>query len=227
MKSKNPKANLEKSKALFFEIGLVAALALSLAAFEWKSKGDIDFPIVTQGDPTHPDFFIPEPIIDKKPPEPPKLPSMDKIIIVPDSDVDLIDNPDIFIELTNEQLKFIPLYRDPSEDKEVDEVIDYVAIQDKPTFMGKDYNEFSRYIGRNLKYPEKLAEIGIQGMVLISFIVDVDGSVTNVRVVRGVDPLLDQEAVRVVSSSPKWEPGRQRTKPTKVSFNFPIYFRLQ
>jgi protein TonB len=227
MKSKNPKANLEKSKALFFEIGLVVALAISLAAFEWKSKGDIDIPILTQGDPTPPDFFIPEPIDNKKPPEPPKLPSLDKIIIVPDNMVDIDGDEDIFTELTNDQLKLIPLYRDPDEDKEVDEVLDYVAIEEKPTFMGKDYNEFSRYIGRNLKYPEKLAEIGIQGMVLISFIVDVDGSVTNVRVVRGVDPLLDQEAVRVVSSSPKWEPGRQRYKPTKVSFNFPIYFRLQ
>jgi protein TonB len=226
MKSKNPKADLEKSKSLFFQIGLIAALSLSLLAFEWKSNGNLNNLKPNGDDPVIEVIELPTPIIDKEPPKPIIIPKIPEVInIVPD-EYEPKDEPIIW-EPTDEDLPSILPYRDPTEDVEdPDEVVPFVNIEDKPTFMGKPYNEFSRYIGRNLKYPKLPAQNGIQGMVVIEFVVDTDGSVTKVRVLKGVDPLLDQEAVRVVSSSPKWEPGRQRNKPARVSFTFPIYFRL-
>ena len=80
---------------------------------------------------------------------------------------------------------------------------------------------------KQLIYPEIAAENGIQGRVFVSFVVEPDGSVSNVRVVRGVDPALDREAIRVVKSSPRWTPGRQRGRPVRVTFTFPIIFVLQ
>jgi protein TonB len=96
-----------------------------------------------------------------------------------------------------------------------------------PGFGGGDNTKFREYIQKNLKYPDVAAENGIQGRVFVSFVVEADGKVTNVKVVRSVDPALDREAVRVVESSPKWKPGRQRGKPVRVSFTFPIIFVLQ
>ena len=87
--------------------------------------------------------------------------------------------------------------------------------------------ELIEYIAKNLRYPEIAAENGISGRVFVRFVVEPDGSVTNVEVVRGVDPALDAEAKRVVLSSPKWAPGKQRGKPVRVSFTFPINFVLQ
>jgi len=92
--------------------------------------------------------------------------------------------------------------------------------------MGGDYNKFTEWVFKNLRYPEEAAQNGIQGKVYLEFLIDVDGYIKNVKVIKGVDKLLDAEAVRVVSSSPPWKPGFQRDKPTKVLFTFPINFRL-
>lgn len=100
------------------------------------------------------------------------------------------------------------------------------VVEELPSFQGKGVNGFREYIARNLIYPQVAVKKGISGRVIVQFIINSKGEVENVVVVRGVDPLLDQEAVRVVSTSPKWEPGRQRGKPVKVLFTFPISFRL-
>jgi len=99
-------------------------------------------------------------------------------------------------------------------------------VEDLPSFQGKGVNGFREYIAHNLIYPQVAVKKGISGRVIVQFIINSQGEVKNVVVVRGVDPVLDDEAVRVVSSSPKWEPGRQRGKPVNVLFTFPISFRL-
>lgn len=100
-------------------------------------------------------------------------------------------------------------------------------IEQKPTFNGGDANEFSKWINSHIIYPEQAKENGVQGRVLLQYTVDVDGSVKNVKVIRGVEPSLDKEAVRVVSSSPKWEPGKSRNKPVPVRCTFPVIFQLK
>jgi protein TonB len=97
-----------------------------------------------------------------------------------------------------------------------------------PTFNGGDpATEFRKYIAQNLRYPEIAAENGISGRVIVQFAVNKMGSVVDAIVVRSVDPALDKEAIRVVMSSPKWTPGKQRGKAVKVLFTFPINFVLQ
>ena len=96
----------------------------------------------------------------------------------------------------------------------------------KPSFQGGDANKFSTWVNTQLKYPDIAKNNGIQGRVTLQFTVDVDGSVTNVKVLRGVDPSLDNEAMRVVRLSPKWTPGRQKGKPVRVTYTFPVIFHL-
>lgn len=106
----------------------------------------------------------------------------------------------------------------------------FVVVENMPKFMddnSKSHDKFRSFIAENLVYPEIALENGIQGRVFVSFIVEADGSVSNVKIVRGVDPSLDREAVRVIESSPRWEPGTQKGTKVRVSFTFPISFSLK
>lgn len=113
------------------------------------------------------------------------------------------------------------------EVQEVKEEEVFLVVEEMPSFGSGDANEFRSYVSSNMKYPEVAAENGIQGRVFVQFVVEADGKLTNVRVIRGVDPALDKEAIRVVEGSPRWNPGKQRGKPVRVSFTFPITFVLQ
>jgi periplasmic protein TonB len=226
MKTKNAKADIEGKKSIFFQIGLVVSLSIALAAFEWPSKADMNFTLPIGKSWEIPEEVIPitDPVEIKTPPPPVLTP--DFIIIHDDSSVDIIENPDIFADIKSEDLPNLIRYKIDDE-PDVDETIPFVLVEEKPTFMGGDFNTFSLWVAKRIIYPEAAAQNYIQGRVLIQFIIDTDGSVTNVKVIRGVDKLLDDEAVRVVSSSPKWTPGKQRGKPTRVVFNFPVFFGLK
>ena len=108
-----------------------------------------------------------------------------------------------------------------------EEAIPFQLVEEKPSFMGGDANAFSKWVNERLQYPEIAKENGIQGRVLLQFVVGADGKVSNVKVVRGVDPSLDKEAVRVVQSSPNWSPGKQRDRAVKVTYTFPVIFQLR
>ena len=95
-----------------------------------------------------------------------------------------------------------------------------------PTFPGGQ-QKLLEYISENLKYPKELAEICVQGRVICSFIVERDGSLSNIKVERKVDPFLDREALRLVKSMPRWKPGKQQGVPVRVRSLLPIKFRLQ
>jgi TonB family protein len=102
----------------------------------------------------------------------------------------------------------------------------FVVVENQPSFEGGDLNTFVAYIQKHLKYPPEAAQSGIEGKIFISFIVDSTGNVADIRVLRGVDSLLDKEAVRVISHSPQWKPGFQRGKPVNVQFTVPVNFKL-
>jgi periplasmic protein TonB len=225
---KSPKADLEKKKLIFIEIGLVVSLSLILLAFEWKSSGGINTDFAAVQDITVEEEMIPitEQEEIKPPPPPPQPIQVIEIINIVDDDVDIDDDIDLFDTEFREDIAVrIVNFTDAEED--MDEEGIFVIVEDMPGFGGGDSNKFREYIARNLRYPEIAAENGIQGRVFVSFVVEPDGKVSNVRVVRGVDPSLDREAVRVVESSPRWTPGKQRGKPVRVSFTFPIIFVLQ
>jgi len=122
----------------------------------------------------------------------------------------------------------VEVVEQPKEEvQEVKEEEVFLVVEEMPSFGTGDANGFRSYVSSNMKYPEVAAENGIQGRVFVQFVVESDGRLTNVKVIRGVDPALDKEAVRVVESSPRWNPGKQRGKPVRVSFTFPITFVLQ
>ena len=103
----------------------------------------------------------------------------------------------------------------------------FFVVEEMPEFKGKKADEFRNYIAQNIKYPVNAKENGIQGRVFVQFTVAEDGTVTDAKIVRGADPLLDEEALRVVRSSPTWTAGRQGGEPVMVAFTFPINFVLQ
>lgn len=106
-------------------------------------------------------------------------------------------------------------------------ICNYPKSEVKPSFMGGDSNQFSKWVNSQLEYPKGMKRQGIQGRVTLQFTIDSDGSVVNVKVLRGVHPDLDAEAVRVVSSSPKWEPGKYRNQVVPVTMTFPVIFQLR
>ena len=111
---------------------------------------------------------------------------------------------------------------------QIDIVDDEIEVNDD-LFMNleDDANTFSKWVNTRLEYPEIAKENGVQGRVTLQFTVEKDGSVTKVKVLRGVDPSLDKEAVRVVSMSPKWKPGKQRDRAVPVTYTFPVIFQLR
>ncbi len=225
---KSPKADLENKKSIFFEIGLAISLLLVLVAFEWTSTDTVNVEqLQTQ------EVKVEEEMMDItrqdeiKQPEPPKVVAVTDVIKIVEDNVDIKDNSDIFdSDFKEDAAVKIVEFNDVEE--EVEEYTPFVVVEEMPNFGKGGIDEFrNNYISKNLKYPDVAAENGIQGRVFINFVVEPDGRVTNVKVVRGVDSSLDKEAVRVVSSSPQWKPGKQRGKPVRVQFTIPIIFVLQ
>jgi len=102
----------------------------------------------------------------------------------------------------------------------------FTVVEEQPTYPGGDEARI-KFLQDNMKYPEEAKELGVQGKVFVTFVVEVDGSITDVRVLRGIGSGCDDEAIRVVKSMPKWVPGKQRGVPVRVQFNLPINFKLQ
>lgn len=227
---KSPKANLENKKLLFTEIGLIVSLLIVLGAFEWSTS---EASVSVLEDETA--IVIEEeqvPITQEEqlpPPEVPKEPVMSDVIDIVDDDIKVEDNFLLSTEDDNTLGVEIKDYVVGTQEEEeiVEEEIPFAVVEKKPTFQKKDANHFTKWVYGKIQYPEIAKENGVSGRVTLQFTIDVDGSVKNVKVLRGVDSSLDKEAVRVVSMSPKWEPGMQRNKPVKVKYTFPIVFQLR
>lgn len=121
----------------------------------------------------------------------------------------------------------IEIVDDANEEKLEKEEIPFTIVEVKPTFMGGNENTFTKWVLDRLQYPEAAKNDGIQGRVILQFLLTEKGNVTDVKVVRGVHPLLDQEAMRVVATSPNWSPGKQKGKNVAVRYTFPVIFQLR
>lgn len=227
---KSEKASLENKKLLFLEIGLIVSLLIVYMAFEWTSseKQTVE---ALQETPQLVETEEMVPITQETPPPPPSAPAVpvlaDQIDIV-DDEIQVDD--DLFLNLEDQADMGVEImdYVNEVEEEEVEEeAIPFMLVEEKPSFMGGDANAFSKWVNERLVYPEIAKENGVQGRVTLQFTVNTDGTVSNVKVLRGVDPSLDKEAVRVVSMSPKWEPGKQRDRAVKVTYTFPVIFQLR
>jgi protein TonB len=226
---KTPKADLENKKLLFREIGLIIVLGVVLLAFEWSSAEKAETVNLAVQEQVVEEEFIPVTQQEQlPPPEAPKIPVLSDIIDIVDDDIVVTDN--LFIDLEDDASIGVEImdYVAVVEEEEVEEeAIPFALVEEKPKFQGGDANDFSKWVNSKLVYPELAKENGVQGRVTLQFTVYTDGSVRDVKVLRGVDPSLDKEAVRIVSSSPKWTPGKQRERPVKVTYTFPVLFQLR
>lgn len=223
---KSIRVNLEKKRHLFFLLGLTVTLVVILAAFEWHADTKT---IVLPTSNWEPIDEVLIPIIREKELPLPKL-KKKKIIVF-----EVVENnPDIEIpdvELANteelgEAVEAVDVVEEVPMEPEVDDsVIPFAIIEEKPEFIGGEAGVLA-FIAQNIKYPELAKEIQIQGVVYVEFVVGKDGSVKDVVLKRGVDPLLDKEALRVVQMMPKWKPGKQRGQVVNVSYIIPIRFKL-
>ena len=225
---KSKLADLEKRKGMFVEIGLVVTLAIVLVAFEWTKGADKNNDESVVSEIQFEDEMMQITRREEPKPEPkPEQPKVAEVLEIVEDDVEIDDDFDFDMEATdNTEYDFTSLMTDDDEEIEEEEV--FYIVEDMPTFNGGDpATEFRKYIAQNLQYPEIAAENGVSGRVIVQFAVSRTGQVVDAIVVRSVDPALDKEAIRVVMSSPKWTPGKQRGKAVKVLFTFPINFVLQ
>ena len=225
---KSEKANLENKKLLFVEIGLIISLLIVYMAFEWTSK-ETNTSMLEDNT----EILIEEEIISTNmetpppPPAAPKIPVLSDQIDIVDDEIELED--DMFMNLEDDASLGVEImdYVEVEEEVVEEEAIPFQLVEEKPSFQGGDANQFSKWVNSRLVYPEIAKENGVQGRVTLQFTVEKDGSVTKVKVLRGVDPSLDKEAVRVVSMSPKWKPGKQRDRAVPVTYTFPVIFQLR
>ena len=225
---KTEKASLENKRLIFAEVGLIAALLVVFAGFESSTRAKEV--ALLQGNTVIDDeddiMAIP---LDTPPPAPeaPALPMLSDELQIVDDDVTVdldfqsLDDTDVPVDI-QEYVR-----QEVVEEDVEDDPIPFVTVEQKPTFNGGDANGFAKWVNSRLVYPEVAKENGVEGRVTLQFTIGKDGRLQDVKVLNSPDESLAQEAVRVVSSSPKWEPGRQRDRTVKVSYTFPVIYRLR
>ena len=222
---KTQKASLENKRVIFLEIGLIVALFAVIGAFSYSS-GVRKTPALQASAEDVPEIEI-VPITQDTPPEPPKVPVIPML-----SDVlEIVENPvetDSFFTIEDTDID-VPVYtyRTEVEEENIEEDIPFVNVETKPRFQGGEATTFSRWVSEHLSYPVIAQEMCISGRVMLEFTIRKDGRLADIKVLRGVDPILDEEAIRVVSNSPRWEPGMQQDRPVNVRYQFPVIFRLR
>ena len=222
---KSPKANLENKKLMFIQIGMVISLLVAWMAFEHKSydKREIDPSLLNR------EVVLDEEMVEitkqeEPKPQPVEMPKQTTQLEIVQDDVEV---EDIEINAEVEQNEVIEEYVAPEVvDEEVVEQEIFKIVEEMPSFPGGEA-KLMEYVSKNIKYPQIARETGIQGRVFVNFVVEPDGSVSNVTVLRGIGGGCDEEAMRVVKNMPKWKPGKQRGKAVRVQYMLPVNFRLQ
>ena len=224
---KNPKADLEKRRGLYLEIGLVVILAASLIAFNVKSYDKDESQIVQREVSDEPEeMIIQTDIVEPPPPPPPEVPEVTTVLEVVSDDKedvkDIVINAQVDentknIEITHVEIK--------EEEDEIETQI-FTIVENQPEFPG-GMEALYKYLAQNIKYPQLARDNNITGKVYVTFVVEKDGSIANPKVLRDIGGGCGAEAIRVVKSMPKWTPGKQRGKAVRVQFNLPVNFNLR
>ena len=223
---KSKSANLENKKGTWVLMGLVTVFALLFVAFEWtQHEKKYDGDILDAGDIILEEEVIPITMPEKKTvPPPPQAVSQAEVLNIVEDDAEieettLVSNEDqaVFVEVTDD----VPVVvEEVEEEQEI-----FQVVENMPEFPGGT-QALLQYLKKNIKYPTICQEQGIQGRVVVQFVVNKDGSIVDPEVIKPINPYLDKEALRVVSTMPKWKPGSQRGKPVRVKFTLPVQFKL-
>ncbi len=222
---KSEKASLEKDKLIYVLMGLVFTLSLVYVALEWTERE------VTKYEVTDTEFLFEEEVEIQQttqetppPPPPPAVQEVEVLNVVEDN----VETESIEVNAEDDKAEEVVIAApvEAPQEEEEEEVV-FVVVESMPEFPGGQQALF-KYLSENVKYPVIAQENGIQGRVICQFVVNKDGSIVDVEVVRsGGDPSLDKEAVRVIKSMPKWKPGKQRGKAVRVKYTVPVNFKLQ
>ena len=224
---KSPKANIETLKLTSILMGVVVAVSVLFFAFEWSSQTKkLDESVIVQDVLAEEEIEITRRDPTPPPPPPPPAPETPEIIQVVEEKVETRIEINTEDDASKRQMEaYVPPPPPKPKVEEVTEEI-FVVVEEQPEFPGGN-TAMMKFLSDNIKYPVIAQENGIQGRVITNFVVERDGSITDVQVVRGVDPSLDKEAVRVIQSMPRWKAGRQRGSAVRVRFTLPVVFRLQ
>lgn len=213
---------MERFKGAFFQIGLIISLVAIFFAFQWKvyNRNEI---IITHGTEITPDIDL-IPITIPKPPPPPADLALIEIV----KNNDPVEITEVTFNTEGDETTVIPelppLIQVP--DKYEDSYAPFINVEQMPEFPGGSRAMFE-YLSKNVRYPRLAQETGIQGTVFVSFIVEPDGSISNLKVLRGIGGGCDEEALRLFSSMPRWKPGMQSGRAVRVQFSASITFRLE
>ena len=222
---KSPKANLENKKLMFMQIGMIISLLIAWMAFEHKSydKREIDPSLINR------EVVIDEEMVEitkqeEQKPQPVEVPKQTTQLEIVNDDV---ETEDLNINADVQQDEVIEEYvaHEVVEEEVVEQEI-FQIVEEMPSFPGGE-GKLMEYVAKNIKYPQIARETGIQGRVFVGFVVEPDGSISNVKLLRGIGGGCDEEAMRVIKSLPKWKPGKQRGKAVRVSYQIPVFFKLQ
>ena len=217
---KYPKYDLENYHQLFLNIGLIVALTAVIIAFEWRTYdrgAGMDLGVIEDN---FEDLLEIPPT--EQPPPPPPVIQQPEIIEVPDEE-EIEEEIEIELDVEFEEELIVEelVFEEPEE--EVEEI--FTIVEDQPTYPG-GIGAFYKYVATNLRYPAQARRMGIAGKVFVQFVVEKDGRLTDVQILKGIGAGCDEEALRVIKKSKAWKPGRQRGRPVKVRMIIPINFRL-
>lgn len=223
---KSPKADLQNKRGLLLEIGLVVALVAVIGAFAYTpktyriEKPDLQYVPLTEE-------MTEVTRQDQKPDQPVKRVEVKVIsdLLQVVTNTTKIDNTFEFNDF-DENTEVLPQATAAAEE-EIEDDQPFLIAETMPTFQGGDLNTFRNWVQQNVKFPQIALENGIQGRVTVSFVIEKDGRLTNIEVIQAPDRSLSEEAIRVLSKSPKWSPGKQRNQVVRVKYNLPVEFRLQ
>ncbi len=222
---KSPKADLQNKKGLFLEIGLIVALLAVIAAFLYTPK---EYRIEKVDNNYGPEEEITE--ITRNEQKPPEQPQKVEVKVFNDI-LDIVTNDakittDISFEDFADDLEITTQVVEV-EEEEIEDDQPFIKVEKMPSFQGGDLNKFRNWVQERVRYPQIAQENGVSGKVVLSFVVEKDGTLTNIEVLQSPDRSLADEAVRVLKTSPKWEPGQQRNQPVRVKYTLPVDFRIQ
>jgi len=217
---KNPKIDVYRKSGLFFNVGLVVSLALTITAFEWKSYDTTQ--IVLQGQ-LNDDFedLLDIPLTQQPPPPPPKIQQPEIVEIADEEEIEEIE-VDLDIEITEEEV-IDQIVFEEVEEESADEI--FTVVEEMAEFQGGNA-AFAKFLQKNVKYPTQARRMGIEGKVYVSFVVGKDGELTDIQILKGLGAGCDEEALRVMKKSPSWKVAKQRGRPVRLRMVIPLNFTL-
>lgn len=223
---KSKKADLENKKTLFMEIGLVVALGLTIVLFHISQQNKVieELDLGTIADEVEVIDVTVEQEPETVPVEQHTVAVVADILNVVRNDAQITTNID-WVEFDDEDVvNIVPI---ETETEEIEEEVVFLVADEKPGFQGGDLNTFRNWVQSRLTYPPLAAENNIQGRVTVTFVIERDGTLTNIQVLQSPDDMLSEEAIRILKKSPKWSPARQRDQAVRFRYTLPVEFKLQ